>query len=447
MPPVSFERARRAGPLLAVGLALALLAAGAAEAQNASLPPGTDFGEAATARPREILASEAAGGRQSDIAALGNLLFGSPDLFGEPARSTGISCETCHTAGHANQNFLIPGLSAHAGTIDVSNGFFNPPADDHVFNPVRIPTLRGIRYLAPYGRDGRIASLREFTRNVIVGEFGGAEPSARVLDALVAYMQEIDFLPNPRLGPAGTLVGLASGPERRGEALFRKPFAAMGNQSCAGCHPPSALFTDHDQHDVASGGSFKTPTLLGLDFRAPYFHDGRYATLRGAVAHFDRAFALGLSAGEIRDLVAYLEAVGDADGPEEPDSVAARMTEIETFCRTLDRLVGGRDPAMLRLAVDTIDRELRELGEQFPGRDLEPARSATAALAVELRAIEALAKGENLDAARARLAAFQIAIGGLGPTLEAFEAQSLFNPARRSAHYASLKAVEVLRGN
>jgi cytochrome c peroxidase len=56
----------------------------------------------------------------------------------------------------------------------VSNGFFNPPADDHVFNPVRIPTLRGIRYLAPYGRDGRIASLREFTRNVIVAEFGGA---------------------------------------------------------------------------------------------------------------------------------------------------------------------------------------------------------------------------------------------------------------------------------
>ncbi len=126
---------------------------------------------------------------------------------------------------------------------------------------------------------------------------------------------------------------------------------------------------------------------------------------------------------------------------------ATRMTKIETFCRALDRLVGGRDPAMLRLAVDAISRELRELGEQFPGRDLKPARSATAALADELRAIEALAKDENLDTARTRLAAFQIAIGGLGPTLEAFEARSLFNPARRSTHYASLKAVEVLRGN
>ncbi len=81
-------RGRRAGPLLAANLIMALFGAGAAEAENASLPPGTDFGEATTTRPREIFASEAAGGRQSDIAAFGNLLFGSPDLFGEPARST-----------------------------------------------------------------------------------------------------------------------------------------------------------------------------------------------------------------------------------------------------------------------------------------------------------------------------------------------------------------------
>jgi cytochrome c peroxidase len=443
----AFGRGRRARPLVALAAAALGIGLGAvALARDSALPPGTDFGDAATALPREIFASEAAGGRQSDLAALGNLLFGSPDIFGEPARSAGISCETCHTAGHANAHFFIPGLSQRPGTIDVSNGFFNPPADDHVFNPVRIPSLRGIRYLAPYGRDGRIASLREFARGVIVVEFGGPEPSPRVLDALVSYMQEIDFLPNPRLGPAGTLVGLVSGAERRGAALFQKPFAGMGGQSCAGCHPPSALFTDHGQHDVASGGIYKTPTLLGLDYRAPYFHDGRYATLPEAVAHFDRAFALGLSRRDVADLVAYLRAVGDASEPEQPDSVASRMTEIETFCSTLDRLVAARDPAMLRLAVNTINRELRELGEQFPGRELKPARSATAALAVELRAIEAIAKEQGPDAAEARLAEFQIGIGDLGPTLEAFEAQSLFNPARRSAHYASLKAVEVLRG-
>jgi cytochrome c peroxidase len=31
--------------------------------------------------------------------------------------------------------------------------------------------------------------------------------------------------------------------------------------SCAGCHIPSAAFVDHQQHDVGSGGLFKTPTL------------------------------------------------------------------------------------------------------------------------------------------------------------------------------------------
>ena len=70
---------------------------------------------------------------------------------------------------------------------------------------MRIPSLRGARYLAPYGHDGRIASLREFVRSVIVGEFAGPEPSPAVLDAIVAYIQEIDFLPNAKLGAGGRL--------------------------------------------------------------------------------------------------------------------------------------------------------------------------------------------------------------------------------------------------
>ena len=50
---------------------------------------------------------------------------------------------------------------------------------------------------APYGHDGRTESLRDFIRNVIVGEFAGPEPAPAVLDGLVAYIQDIDFLPNP----------------------------------------------------------------------------------------------------------------------------------------------------------------------------------------------------------------------------------------------------------
>jgi cytochrome c peroxidase len=438
-------RLRGRQALVALGLALGLIAPFAAA--DDGLPPGTDLGQAAALVPREVFASEAEGGRQPELTRLGGLLFAAPGILGPAARSAGVSCQTCHTAGHANTRLLIPGLSKHAGTIDVTSGFFNPKADDLVFNPVRIPTLRGIRYLAPYGREGRIASLRGFVRKVIVEEFGGPEPSARVLDALVAHIEEIDFLPNPRLGPDGLLLEPLSAAERRGQTLFGTPPAGMGGTSCAGCHPPGALFTDHRRHDVGSGGVFKTPTLLGLDFRAPYFHDGRYLRLQDAVAHFDDRFRLGLSTAQIRDLVAYLEAVGDASAAEEPDSLARRIGEIAGFCGTLDRLAARQEFELLPIALDAIGRKLAELATQFPGAALEPARRAIEAAAAEVDAIGNLASGEGPAAALARLAGLKHAVRSLGTTLAAYEARSLFDPARRNAHYASLAEVEVLRGN
>ena len=85
--------------------------------------------------------------------------------------------------------------------------------------------------------------------------------------------------------------------------------------SCAGCHIPSAAFVDHRQHDVGTGGLFKTPTLRNADFNAPYFHDGRFDSYDQVVAHFDRVFELGLTAQDQKDLVAYLTAVGDGRCP------------------------------------------------------------------------------------------------------------------------------------
>jgi hypothetical protein len=51
------------------------------------LPAGSVLGEMAVTLPREILHDEAAGGRQSDLATLGNLAFESPQLLGDPAGS------------------------------------------------------------------------------------------------------------------------------------------------------------------------------------------------------------------------------------------------------------------------------------------------------------------------------------------------------------------------
>ena len=148
---------------------------------------------------------------------------------------------------------------------------------------------------------------------------------------MVVYIQDIDFLPNPNLGPGGRLTAQAGAAERRGETLFARPFPHDQSLRCAGCHIPSAAFVDHLQHDVGSGGFFKTPTLLNANFNAPYFHDGRYDSYERVVEHFDRLFGLELTAQDQADLVAYLQAVGDGQHPYERDGAIARVAEIMDF--------------------------------------------------------------------------------------------------------------------
>src|SRR5262249_59471197 len=143
--------------------------------------------------------------------------------------------------------------------FDTSGLAFNPKAFNSILDPVRIPSLRGARFLGPYGHDGRVASLRDFVHDVIVNEFAGPEPSAPVLNGLVAYINDIDFLPNPRLQTGGRLAAQAADAERRGEVLFFKPFPHEPNLSCAVCHVPSAAFVDHLQHDLRTRGLENTP--------------------------------------------------------------------------------------------------------------------------------------------------------------------------------------------
>jgi cytochrome c peroxidase len=439
-------------PIVAATLVLSLRLAASfpVYGRQTVLPAGSELDEQALVAPREVFRSEAAGGRKSYLVNLGDLAFNAPALLGGVARQAGISCGTCHVNGAANPKFFIPGLSRHAGTFDTTGPLFNPKADNGFFDPVRIPSLRGARYLAPYGNDGRIASLRDFVRNVIVNEFAGPEPPAATLDAIVAYIQDIDFLRNFSLGPAGRLTARASDAERRGEALFVRPFPHDPDMSCATCHVPSGAFVDHRQHDVGSGGLFKTPTLLNADFNAPYFHDGRFDSYDQVVGHFNRVFDLGLSTGERQDLVAYLTTVGDAERPYERDGVGAALKEIADFATVLDTAIPAHDTDVIALAVDTVDRELRELTEQFPdhkdpavsgGQDeRRRARGALKDLVLRLSRIGLAASAGQFDAASVEYRDFRnLALAAVPNLLRAAQQWSLFNPAIRDAHYGALR--------
>jgi cytochrome c peroxidase len=440
---------------LALGLLIAgpqaRVAAFPVDGDQTALPAKTELNEDALDKPREVFRSEAAGGK-SYLVNLGNLAFSSPSILGDVARQAGVSCGTCHVNGAGNAKFFMPKMSTRPGNFDTTGPLFNPKANNFVLDPVRIPSLRGARYLAPYGADGRMPSLRDFVRNVIVNEFAGPEPSPAIVDAIVAYIQDIDFLPNPSLGSGGRLIGKVSESERRGEALFNKPFPHDAEMSCAGCHVPSGGFVDHQQHDVGSGGLFKTPTLRNADFNAPYFHDGRFDNYSQVVTHFDRTFDLGLSAQDRLDLVAYLTAVGDGVQPYERDGAGATLKEINDFATVLSIAIPAGDKDTVSLAVETIGRELRELTEQYPDRkntsvsggedERLGARAVLKNLVLALRRIDlAVAEGRTVEAAAEFRNYRNLTAAAVPAMLARAQPWSLFNPAVHDSHYEALRQV------
>ncbi len=338
-----------------------------------SLPPGSDIFDQ-DPLPLLVLNFEEQGIDETDLplVAYGDMLFDSAQIFGSPARDLGLACSTCHNRSDVNQRLFIPGASHQPGAIDVDGAFFNPIFNDRRDDPLDIPSLRGLRFTGPYGRDGRFASLRNFTRNVIVNEFGGDEPTPFMMDALVAYMLEFDFLPNSMLTPDGQLTEAAPEAAKRGEAIFNTPFAGLGDRSCASCHIPDANFLDRRAHDIGSvapayegarAGAMDTPTLLGTAYTAPYFHDGSLPTLAAVVDWFDETKSLGLTGAERADLTAYLQAVGAADEPYEAfdtENTAFRLafSELTTFASTLDTLLPRRDAKHILLLTDTVAADL-----------------------------------------------------------------------------------------
>ena len=273
-----------------------------------------------------------------------------------------------------------------------------------------IPSLRGLRFTGPYGRDGRFASLRDFTRNVIVNEFAGGEPSPLILDALVAYMLEFDFLPAPYLERDGRLKASASDSAKRGELLFQTPYPSMNGQSCASCHIPGSHFTDNEVHDIGSAGegaasgfsgAFDTPTLLGTMHTAPYFHDGRFSSLAEVAAWKSETFGLGLDLSEKNDLTAYLEAVGAGGEPYqafdmETTPFRLMVEELTVFLSTLDTLIPEQDREHADLLLRTVAGDMELDASAMTNRD---ARGKTLDMADRLWALRDLVLQDSWEEA------------------------------------------------
>ena len=159
---------------------------------------------------------------------------------------------------------------------------------------------------APYGWFGEHETLDEHLRHT-VGRLGGGgfdkrvERDARDLDALIEF---IVHMPVPdREQPDSELMAL-------GKALFDAPA-----QGCGACHTDGG--TDGAPHDVGSGKkrekrlAFDTPSLRYGKSTAPFFHDGRHATLRDVLSATDgfMGHTSQLDAHQREALLSYLEAL------------------------------------------------------------------------------------------------------------------------------------------
>lgn len=172
-------------------------------------------------------------------------------------------------------------------------------------------------------------------------------------DRITAKLPALHFyqlaIPAPK-PPPGSYDEAAA---ERGDILF------TGKAKCATCHTDE-LYTepgwnmhrgeeigiDNFQADRAPDHRYRTSPLKGLWTHAKggFFHDGRFATLRDVVNHYNTFFGLALTESEKTDLVEYLKSLSD-DVPPTFLAGATPAMEPATPAKRSWRLSASPTPA------------------------------------------------------------------------------------------------------
>jgi DNA-binding beta-propeller fold protein YncE len=186
--------------------------------------------------------------------------------------SDGLACSSCHIDGRDD-----------AVTWTTPSG------------SRQTPMLAGrLAGTAPYGWEGNRKTLTDYISNTI-SNLGGSGLTQEELDDLSRFL--LVAKGPPRMPSEGDLV-------RKGHDLFED-----SRQQCGTCHLGGD--SDTQVHELARTERFDTPSLRFVRGTAPYFHDGRYATLEALLA--DPVSPMGhtasLSEEDRRALAAYLRSL------------------------------------------------------------------------------------------------------------------------------------------
>jgi cytochrome c peroxidase len=278
------------------------------------------------------------------VLALGRALFFDPILSADNT----ISCASCHDPAHGFADASPLSLGIHAQrTLRHTPSLFNrgfgrqfswtgvtDSLEKQVLLPIENPLEMGTSTTAAVER----LRADEKRTSAFESAFGSPPTSAHLATALAAFVARIHSGDSAvDRFQSGDFTALTDD-ERAGLWIYESKGA------CWRCHS-GPNYTDEDFHATGVGameesalpgrfeitsderdrGRFKTPTLRGLAFTAPYMHDGSIATLTEVIAYYDRGAnpcaqlderikPLALAAEEKRALVAFLLALSRPAG-------------------------------------------------------------------------------------------------------------------------------------
>ena len=162
--------------------------------------------------------------------------------------------------------------------------------------------------------DARLNNAAQFPVAAKAGFGNVRNPDDQISSKLAALQFYQLAIPSPT-PPKGSFDAAAA---TKGRGVFN------GQAKCATCHVPP-LFTEPgwNMHTAAEIGiddfqanrspdkRYRTTPLGGLFSRAKggFYHDGRFATLRNVVDHYNGALGLKLTDAQQGDLVEYLKSI------------------------------------------------------------------------------------------------------------------------------------------
>ena len=149
----------------------------------------------------------------------------------------------------------------------------------------------GIMGTMPFHWAGDVVDFGAIMTNTFATRMGGPELDGAQTADLGGWLDAMPAVAPPQLSADQVAAG---------EMVFNE-------LDCASCH--AGPLGTNNENRLVRGGSLQVPSLVGLDLRAPYFHDGCASDLESALSGCgasEHNVASRLEAAEVAALIAYL---------------------------------------------------------------------------------------------------------------------------------------------